>query len=88
MNNKKLYLWQLASFLSSHNMKMSTDELVVHLNRNNFLTSLGSDYVKGRGIYKLIRETWIWLNDDLKLPEEARKIAKTYVKKDGTYAYE
>jgi hypothetical protein len=88
MNAKKVYLWQLASFLNYHKMQMSGDELALHLNRNKFLTSLGSEYGKGRGIYKLIRETWIWLNDDLNLPNEASKIAAAFVKNDGSYAYE
>lgn len=69
-------------------MTMSAEELADHLNRNNFLTSYGTEYQGGRGTYKLIKETWDWLQNGLKLPNEAKKVATAYVKPDGTYAYE
>jgi hypothetical protein len=87
MNEKKIYVWKLASFLNSHEMVMSGEELADHLNRNNFLTSYGTEYHGGRGTYKLIRETWNWLND-LQLPNEANRVAEAFVKPDGSYAYE
>lgn len=87
MNEKKLYLWRLAAFLHQHSMSMSGEELADHLNRNNFLTSYGSEYQGGRGTYTLIRETWRWLNDDLGLPDEAAHVAIAFVKPDGTHAY-
>ena len=88
MNTKKHYVWQLASFLHSFGMTMSGEELAEHLNRNNFLTSYGSEYQGGRGTYTLIRETWKWVQNDLGLPNEARKIAESFVKPDGSFAYE
>jgi hypothetical protein len=88
MNKKKLYVWRLANFLHHHGMTMSGDELAAHLNRNNFLTSYGSEYAGGRGTYKLIKETWHWGKNDLALDEEAVKVAEAFVKPDGTYAYE
>lgn len=88
MNEKKLYIWKLANFLYSNQMVMSAAELADHLNRNNFLTSYGTDYQGGRGTYKLIRETYKWVADDLKLESEAGKIAKAFVKPDGSYPYE
>lgn len=69
-------------------MRMSGDELAAHLNRNDFLTECGGRYAGGRGTYKLIHETWRWLNDDLGLSEEAAKIAEAYVLPTGEYAYE
>ncbi|WP_074988012.1 hypothetical protein [Rufibacter ruber] len=87
MNKKKHYIWQLASFLSSHGMTMSAEELADHLNRNRFLTSYGAEYQGGRGTYKLIKETWDWLHNQLSLPSEAKKVAEAFVKPDGTYAY-
>jgi len=87
MNKKKYYIWQLAAFLYSHGMKMSGEELANHLNRNNFLTNYGSEYQGGRGTYKLISETWDFLQNHLNLPEEAKKVAEAFVKPDGTYAY-
>ncbi|MCX7000489.1 MAG: hypothetical protein NT106_09390 [Candidatus Sumerlaeota bacterium] len=88
MNEKKLYVWKLADFLSQHDMRMSGKELADHLNRNNFLTSYGSTYKGGKGTYKLISETWHWLHDELGLEDEANKIAEAYVKPDGSYAYQ
>lgn len=88
MNEKKHYIWQLASFMYNYKMTMSGEELAEHLNRNNFLTSYGTEYQGGRGTYTLIRETWNWIENDLKLPNEAKKVAESYVKPDGSYAYE
>ena len=87
MNKKKYFIWQLAAFLSNNGMTMSGEELADHLNRNKFLTSYGSEYQGGRGTYKLIQETWTWVNTDLGLPSEAKKIAEAFVKPDGSYAY-
>lgn len=88
MNEKKLYIWRLASFLNQYDMIMSGEELADHLNRNNFLTSYGTEYSGGRGTYKLIKETWNWVNHELSLKDEAKKIALAFVKPDGTHAYE
>jgi hypothetical protein len=87
-NRTKYYVWQLASFLYERKMVMSGEELAAHLNRNSFLTSYGDKYAGGRGTYTLIRETWNWVNNDLGLESEAEKVARAYVKQDGTYAYE
>jgi hypothetical protein len=88
MNEKKYYIWQLASFLASHDMRMSAEELADHLNRNEFMTSYGTEYTGGRGTYKLIKETWDWLKNSLQLPDEANKVAEVFVKQDGTHAWE
>ena len=88
MNKKKLYIWRLASFLKQYEMKMSGDELADHLNRNNFLTSYDDKYQGKRGTYTLIRETWKWVNNELGLQDEADAIAISFVKQDGSYAYE
>lgn len=88
MNEKKLYIWQLADFLSNRDKKMSGEELAAHLNRNGIYTEYDSEYQGGRGIYTLIRNTYHWLHDDLGLTEEASKIADAFVKPDGTHAWE
>ena len=88
MNQKKLYIWRLASFLHQNDKRMSGEELANHLNRNNFLTGYGEQYQGGRGTYTLIRETWHWVNDELGFKDEAAKIAASFVKSDGSYAYE
>ena len=87
MNRKKLYVWKLADFLSQHGMTMSAGELAEHLNRNHFVTSYGTQYAGERGTYTLIAATWQWVHNELGLEEEAKKIAETFVKSDGTYAY-
>ena len=86
MNQKKVYIWKLAIFLESNGMIMSGEELAEHFNRNNFLTSYGTEYKGGRGTYKIISETYHWLKD-LGLQKEADKIAKVFVKPDGSFAY-
>jgi hypothetical protein len=88
MNEKKIYIWKLATFLHSQEMVMSGEELAEHLNRNKFLTSYGTEYQGGRGTYKLIKQTWKWLHEDLELKEEANHIARAFVKPNGGYAYE
>jgi hypothetical protein len=88
MNDKKTYIWKLATFLHSQEMVMSGEELADHLNRNNFLTSYGTEYQGGRGTYRLIKQTWEWLNNELKLDKEALHVARAFVKPDGGYAYE
>ena len=87
MNDKKVYIWRLASFLSMNTKTMSGEELADHLNRNDFMTSYGTEYQGGRGTYKLIKETYNWLNAELNLSEEAKHVANAFVKPDGTYAY-
>ena len=88
MNEKKRYIWKLGVFLHSNKMVMSGEELADHLNRNDFLTSYGTEYQGGRGTYKLIKETWRWVYDDLDLQDDANKIAEAFVKPDGSFAYE
>ena len=83
MNDKKTYVWKLATFLHGQNMVMSGEELAEHLNRNNFLTSYGQEYQGGRGTYRLIKQTWKWLNDELGLEKEAFHIARAFVKPNG-----
>jgi hypothetical protein len=88
MNEKKTYIWRLATFLHTNGMVMSGEELADHLNRNKFLTSYGTEYQGGRGTYKLVKETYWWLHDTLGLPKEAQRVAEAFVKPDGGYAYE
>lgn len=88
MSAKKVYVWKLADFLAQHQMKMSGEELAEHLNRNGFLTRDGQEYQGVRGTYKLIRETWVWLNDTLGLPDEAKRVYDAYCKPDGSHPAE
>ena len=88
MNDKQVYIWKLAAFLHAQKMEMSGEELAEHLNRNNFLTSYGTEYQGSRGTYKLIKQTWKWLENELKLNSEAQAVALAFVKQNGDYAYE
>jgi hypothetical protein len=88
MNDKKVYIWKLGAFLHAQGMVMSGEELADHLNRNKFLTSYGTEYQGGRGTYRLIKQTWEWLQNELKLGAEAEAVARAFVKANGDYAYE
>ena len=88
MNQKKLYVWELARFPHSHGKTMSGPELADHLNRNKIGTSYGTEYAGERGTYTLIRETWKWPQEELGLEDEAQQVARAFVKADGMYAYE
>lgn len=87
IQKKRLYVWQLAAFLSQYEMTMSGEELADHLNRNRFFAGTGERYKGGRGTYTLIRETWKWVHNELELPQEAKKVAEAFVKPNGEYAY-
>ena len=87
MDEKKLYLFELASFLDSHSMKMSGEELAQHLNRNEILTSYGTEYQGGRGTYAFIRHSYETFRE-AGLQTAADRIARVFVKPDGSYAYE
>jgi hypothetical protein len=87
MNEKKLYIWRLARFLHTHQMRMSALELAEHLNRNEFLTGYKSQFSGGRGTYRLIKKTYDWVAGEMGLPEEAECIAKAFVDQKGNYAY-
>jgi hypothetical protein len=86
----KAYVWRLARFLAEQGKVMSVPvpELAEHLNRNGMRTTYGERYVGGRGVYTLVRQTYNWLADGMHLQEEAEKVAVSFVKDDGTYAYE
>lgn len=88
MNDKKVYIWKLGAFLHSQKMVMSGEELADHLNRNNFLTTYGTEYQGGRGTYRLIKQTWEWLHNELELTAEAEAVALAFVKQNGEYAYQ
>jgi hypothetical protein len=78
MNKKKMYLTKLAEFLAANAMNMSGEELADHLNRNKFLTALGTPYSGGRGVYKLINETYKWL-EDMGLDEDTKRFPFAFV---------
>lgn len=88
MNKKKLHIWKLATFLCENECIMSHKELAYHLNRNEFTTNDGQEYAGKRGTFKLIEVTYKWLDEHLKLPEEAKKVARAFTNLDNEYPYE
>ena len=75
MNEKKLYIWRLATFLNTNGKTMSGAELAAHLNRNDFKTGYGTEFKGKKGTYKLIAETYKWVKHELGLKDEARNVA-------------
>ena len=88
MNKKRMYIWRLAALLAEYKMTMSGDELAAHLNRNSLLTENGTTYAGLRGTYHLVNEVWKWLQHDLGLEDEAKKVALSFVLPSGEYAWE
>lgn len=88
MNKKKYYIWQLAVFLSGSGTKMSAHELAEHLNRNSLLEKHSSLYQGRKATYLLLKKTMKWLHKDLKLQEEAGKVANVFVASDGSSLYD
>jgi hypothetical protein len=87
MNQKKMFIVKLANFLVANKMHMSGQELVDFLNRNGFTTGYGTEYQGGRGIYKLLSETYNWLSD-LGLDDEKEKFAHVFVDKNGNLPWD
>ena len=85
MKENKEYVRKLANSLIS-GKTMYVEELRNKLNENEFFTTRGTEYKKGRGIYKLISATFHWLEAQ-NLLGEAQKVAKAFVKPNGSYAY-
>ena len=88
MEQKKLYIYHLACFLSKRGTVMSGGELADHLNRNEFLTTNGEEYQGERGTFRLIKATYDWVKGTLQLPAEAKKVARAFVQDNGEYAYD
>lgn len=86
MTNKE-YIRNLAVFLNHNGTEMSGAELAGHLNRNGFVTGYGEKYKGKRGTYTLLDATYEWLKKEGNL-EEAGMVATSFVKPDGSKAYE
>lgn len=84
---KKEYIKKLAIFLNENGTTMAANELAEHLNRNNFKTDYGTEYEGGRGTYTLIHATYDWLVS-IGQQNEADKVAKSFPKPDGNYAFD
>ena len=87
IEEKHEYLNLLAASLFDNKKAMSGEELAKHLNRNGFETTYGSEYTGKRGVYKLIESTYVWSEQKFGA-ESCHKVARAFVKSDGSYAYE
>lgn len=85
--DKKEYIGHLATALISNSKTMTGESLANHLNEIGFETSYGAEYTGGRGTYTLIHATYDWFVSNGN-PSTADKIAKAFVKPDGTFAYD
>ena len=83
MNEKHIYIWKLASFLTANGKIMSGGELVEHLNRNNIPANTGEPYKGGRGIYSSLDAAYAWV-ERVAGKTEAGHIADAFTNKDGS----
>ena len=66
---------------------MAVNELAIHLNRNNFKTNSGEEYEGSRGTYTLVHATYDWLIS-IDKQDDADKVAQSFTKSDGSYAFD
>lgn len=86
MDNKK-YIHEVAVAARQSGNTIYVADIVAAMNHLGYTTSYGTEYEGGRGSYKLISDTYKWLVSQGK-QGDADMVAMTYVKPDGSYAYE
>ncbi len=77
----------IAQFLLDNQMKMTGRTLADLFNTNEIWTSYGSEYVGGRGTYRLIRNAYHFY-DDQGDERMAKIIAEAFIMPNGYYAWE
>lgn len=86
MDNKK-YVYEVAVLARKIGITIKVSDLANTMNYLGYTTSYGTTYAGGRGSYRLISDTYKWLVAQGK-QADADMVAMTYIKPDGTYAYE
>jgi hypothetical protein len=86
MNNKK-YIHEVAVAAYQSKTKIQVVDIVAAMNHLGYTTSYATEYKGGRGSYTLIHATYDWLVSQGK-QGDADMVAMTYVKPDGSYAYQ
>lgn len=86
MNNKK-YIHEVAIAARQSGITIQVAHIVAAMNHLGYTTSYATEYKGGRGSYTLIHATYDWLVAQGK-QDDADMVAMTYVKPDGSYAYE
>ena len=85
--NKKDFIKDLALDLRSKGEKMNAPDLCDELNNKGFTTNTGKAFDReGRGVYKLISETYNTLKAEGD-HQHAEAVAEAFTKSDGTYAF-
>lgn len=86
--NKFRFVANLAHTLIQESAVMCGQDLASILNRNGIFTQYGTPYSEenGRGIYKLISKAWEYYHSKGDY-QTAYDIARSYVNKNGEYAY-
>ncbi|MGZ3814083.1 MAG: hypothetical protein ACXVB0_23695 [Mucilaginibacter sp.] len=87
MEAKKEFVTNLANQLVMSKSKMYGQDLVNELNLNGHLTSYKTIYKGGRGVYRLIDETYNNLVTESRQPE-ADNVANAFVDANGNPPWE
>jgi hypothetical protein len=86
MNSKK-YVHEVAVAARQAEITIQVAHIVAAMNHLGYTTSYGTEYEGGRGSFTLIHATYDWLVAQAK-QGDADMVAMTYVKPDGSFAYE
>ena len=81
------YIRFTAKLLCEKGTTMVADDLAEELNKRNYTTDRGDEFVGGIGIYKLISSTYHRLTDNGE-HDDADEVARAFTKPDGNYAYD
>ena len=84
--NKFEFVLNQAARLHKSGKKITGGQLVILLNQNGYTTNYGTQYVGGRGVYKLIHAVYDW-QISIGQKNNADIIAYAFTNQDGEYAY-
>ena len=77
----------IATELRKHEATMTVRMLCNILNKLGYRTTYDSEYVAGRGSYKMVAGAWNYYQNYLKQPDIAESITLAFTKPNGDYAY-
>jgi hypothetical protein len=87
MNDSMVFVNETASDLKQRGTKLPVPLLAPLLNGAGCLTRYGSEYLGGRGMYRLVHATYYALITERRY-EEAEAVAESFVKPDGKHAWD
>ncbi len=85
--NTKQAVALIATELKKQDAKMTVRMLCNILNKLGYRTGYGTEYVAGRGSYRMIAGAWHYYRNVLNRPDTADAIALAFTKPNGDYAY-